>query len=73
MNKENHKGPECLGSHWICLSAINTNIFLKSNKHSAVSPWIACSIYTHGCENWTIKKAESQELMFTNYGAGEGS
>ena len=25
----------------------------------------------HGCESWTIKKAERQELMLLNFGAGE--
>ena len=27
----------------------------------------------HGCESWTIKKAQCQELMFMNCGVGEDS
>ena len=27
----------------------------------------------YGCESWTIKKAECQELMFLNSGVGEDS
>ena len=27
----------------------------------------------YGCESWTVKKAEHQELMFLNCGVGEGS
>ena len=27
----------------------------------------------HGCVSWTIKKAQCQELMFTNCGVGEDS
>ena len=28
---------------------------------------------TYGCENWTVKKAECKELMFSNCGAREDS
>ena len=27
----------------------------------------------YGCENWTTKKAETEELMLSNCGAGEDS
>ena len=27
----------------------------------------------YGCESWTVKKAESEELMLLNYGVGEDS
>ena len=30
-------------------------------------------VVMYGCESWTIKKAESQELMLLNCGVGEDS
>ena len=30
-------------------------------------------IVMNGCESWTMKKAECQELMLLNYGVGEDS
>ena len=30
-------------------------------------------VVMYGCENWTIKKAEPEEFMFSNCGAGEES
>ena len=30
-------------------------------------------VVMYGCEGWTIKKAEHQELMLLNCGAGEDS
>ena len=30
-------------------------------------------VVMYGCESWTIKKAERQELMLLNCGAGEDS
>ena len=30
-------------------------------------------VVMHGCESWTIKKVEPEELMLLNYGAGEDS
>ena len=30
-------------------------------------------VVMYGCENWTIKKAEYQELMLLNCGIGEDS
>ena len=31
------------------------------------------SVVMYGCESWTIKKAEHEELMLLNCGAGEDS
>ena len=28
-------------------------------------------VVTYGCESWTVKKAEAEELMPSNCGAGE--
>ena len=30
-------------------------------------------VVMYGCESWTIKKAEYEELMVLNHGAGEDS
>ena len=30
-------------------------------------------VVMYGCECWTVKKAEHQELMLLNYGVGEDS
>ena len=30
-------------------------------------------VVMYGCENWTLKKAEGEELMLSNCGAGEDS
>ena len=30
-------------------------------------------VVMYGCENWTVKKAECQELMLLNCGVGEDS
>ena len=30
-------------------------------------------VVMHGCESWTVKKAERQKLMLLNYGVGEDS
>ena len=30
-------------------------------------------VVMYGCRNWTVKKAESQELMLLNCGVGEDS
>ena len=30
-------------------------------------------VVMYGCENWTIKKAEPEEFMFSNCGAGKES
>ena len=30
-------------------------------------------VVMYGCESWTVKKAEAEELMFLNCGVGEDS
>ena len=30
-------------------------------------------VVIHGCESWTIKKLNTEELMFSNCGVGENS
>ena len=30
-------------------------------------------VFMYGCESWTVKKAECQELMLLNCGVGEDS
>ena len=30
-------------------------------------------VVMNGCESWTIKKVDSQELMTSNFGSGEDS
>ena len=40
------------------------DITLPTNIHTVIM---------YGCESWTIKKAECQELMLSNCGAGEDS
>jgi len=30
-------------------------------------------VVMYGCESWTVKKAEREELMLLNYGVGEDS
>ena len=30
-------------------------------------------VVMYGCESWTVKKAEAEELMLLNYGVGEDS
>ena len=30
-------------------------------------------VVTYGCESWTVKKAETEELMLLNCGVGEDS
>ena len=47
------------------------DITLQTNVHlvkAMVSP-----VVMHGCESWTIKKAECKELMLLNCGIGENS
>ena len=30
-------------------------------------------VVVYGCESWTVKKADAEELMLLNYGVGEDS
>ena len=34
---------------------------------------IVFPVVMYGCESWTVKKAEREELMLLNCGVGEGS
>ena len=49
----------------------------KQRYHSAdkgpYSQSYGFPVVLYGCESWTIKKAEHQELMLSNCGAGEDS
>ena len=50
------------------------DITLSTKVHlvkAMVSLWSNSHMY--GCESWTIKKAEHQELMHLNCGVGEDS
>ena len=51
---------------------------IKEQKHHFVdkSPFSQSYVFPvvmYGCESWTIKKAETKELMLWNCGVGEGS
>ena len=85
LRLQNHCGQYC--SHEIkrCLfpggqgeAMINLNRGLKSRDITL--PTKVCTVKTmvfpvvmYRCESWTIKKAERQELMFLNCGAGENN
>ena len=52
------------------------------HKESDMTEWLSTAhavkamifpVVTYGCKSWTIKKAEHQELMFSNCDAGEDS
>ena len=56
----------------------NLDIILKSRDITL--PTKVCLIKAtvfpvvmYGCESWTVKKAEAEELMLLNYGVGEDS
>ena len=34
---------------------------------------MVCPVVMYRCESWTIKKAESEELMLLSFGVGEDS
>ena len=34
---------------------------------------MVCPVVMYGCENWTIRRISAEELMLSNYGAGEDS
>ena len=51
------------------LKSRDTTLLAKVHRVNAmVSP-----VVMYSCETWTIKKAEGEELMPSNYGAGEDS
>ena len=43
-----------------------------ANKVHLVKAMVFSAVM-YGCESWTIKKAEPEELMLSNCGAGEDS
>ena len=50
----------------------------KQQRHhfatkSCIVKAIVFPVVMYGCESWTIKKAEPEELMLLNCGAGEDS
>ena len=47
------------------------DITLLTNVHRIKA--IVFPVVTYGCESWTIKKAECEELMLLNCGVGEDS
>ena len=49
----------------------NKDIPLPTKVHMVKA--VVFQLVMHGCESWTIKKTESQELMTLNFGAGEDS
>ena len=46
---------------------------LSSQGYGFSSRMDVCMYVMYGCESWTIKKAECQELMLLNCGVGEDS
>ena len=48
---------------------------LQREQRTHTSCYIICffPVVMYGCESWTIKKAEPEEFMFSNCGAGEES
>ena len=47
------------------------DIILPTKVHLVKA--MAFPVVMYGCESWTIKKAEGQELMLLNCGVGEDS
>ena len=47
------------------------DVTLTANVHLVKAMVFPVAMY--GCESWTIKKAEYEELMVLNHGAGEDS
>ena len=48
---------------------------LQREQRTHTSCYIICffPVVMYGCESWTIKKAEPEELMLLNCSVGEGS
>ena len=49
----------------------NRDITLSTKVHLVKAMFFPMVMY--GCESWTVKKAECQELMLLNCGVGEDS
>ena len=47
------------------------DITLPTNVHLVKA--MVFPVVMYGCESWTMKKAENEELMFLNCGVGEDS
>ena len=47
------------------------DITLPTNVH--LDKAMLFPVVMYGCESWTLKKAETKELMFLNCGVGEDS
>ena len=52
-----------------------SHLKLQREQWTHTSCFIICffPVVMYGCESWTIKKAEPEELMLLNCGVGEGS
>ena len=48
----------------------STDVTLPTEVHLVKA--LVFPVVMHGCESWTIKKAEPQRLMLLNCGVGEG-
>ena len=53
-------------------SILKSRDIILSTKVCLVKTMVFSSIM-YGCESWTIKKAEAEELMLLNCGVGEDS
>ena len=59
---------------------VMTNLERKFKSRDIILPTKFClvkamvfPVVMYGCESWTVKKAEHEELMLLNYGVGEDS
>ena len=58
---------------------INLDSILKKNRDITLPTKVhvvkamVFPVVVYGCESWTIKKADTEELMFLNCGVGEDS
>jgi len=54
-------------------SILKSKDIILSTKVHIVKPMVFPVVIQCGCETWSIKKAETEELMLWNCGAGEDS
>ena len=47
--------------------------YIKKQRHHFADKGPYTRVVMYGCESWTVEKAEHQELMLLNCGAGEDS
>ena len=66
--------------HLLLVRKLRTNLgsILKSRDITLLTKYclieaIILPVVMYGCESWTIKKAEHEELMLLNCGVGEDS